>query len=213
MKLIERIKQTSKNYYSNLQNTQQESTKVGWKNTYAQEIRFQQFLRSFHFTDDITINDLGCGLAGFYTFFSNHFPEIKFTYYGYDILPEMVEEASKKFQDVPNVKIKLIQHANEMEHADYVFASGIFNLKFEVPDQEWYEYITSTVKTMYAMCRKGISFNCLTSYSDKEYMKPELYYTNPGQIFDFCKRNLSRNVALYHDYNEYDFTISVIKEF
>ncbi len=56
---------------------------------------------------------------------------------------------------------------------------------------------------------KGFSFNLLTSYSDAHLKKDYLYYANPGFWFDFCKQNFSRNVALLHDYNLYEFTIRV----
>jgi len=60
-------------------------------------------------------------------------------------------------------------------------------------------------------CEKGFSFNCLTSYSDDDKMKDYLYYANPMELFDLCKRKYSRNVALLHDYDLYEFTILVRK--
>jgi hypothetical protein len=47
----------------------------------------------------------------------------------------------------------------------------------------------------------------LTSYSDPERMRPELYYGDPRFFFDRCKRDYTRNVALLHDYDLYEFTI------
>ena len=38
-----------------------------------------------------------------------------------------------------------------------------------------------------------------------------LYYADPCALFDYCKRNFSRNVALLHDYKIYDFTLIVRK--
>jgi len=51
----------------------------------------------------------------------------------------------------------------------------------------------------------------LTKYPDAARMRSDLYYADPGFFFDYCKRNFSRNVALLHDYNLYDFTILVRK--
>jgi len=42
-------------------------------------------------------------------------------------------------------------------------------------------------------------------------MKEELFYADPLYFFDLCKKNFSRNIALLHDYYEYDFTILVRK--
>ena len=52
----------------------------------------------------------------------------------------------------------------------------------------------------------------LTKYSDKEYMRDNLYYADPLFIFDYCKRNFSKQVALLHDYGLYEFTILVKKD-
>ena len=49
----------------------------------------------------------------------------------------------------------------------------------------------------------------LTSYSDPDRMRPDLYYGDPCRLFDHCKRRYSRHVALLHDYGLYEFTILV----
>ncbi len=54
---------------------------------------------------------------------------------------------------------------------------------------------------------QGFSFNLLTNYSDREYMRDDLYYAEPCRLFDHCKRRYSRQVALLHDYGLYEFTI------
>jgi hypothetical protein len=43
-------------------------------------------------------------------------------------------------------------------------------------------------------------------------MRADLYYADPLWLFDYCKRNLSKQVALLHDYGMYDFTILVRRE-
>ncbi len=57
----------------------------------------------------------------------------------------------------------------------------------------------------------GFAFNALTSYSDIEFRRDDLYYADPLFWFDYCKTNISKYVALLHDYPEYDFTIIVRK--
>jgi hypothetical protein len=42
-------------------------------------------------------------------------------------------------------------------------------------------------------------------------MRRHLYYADPCYLFDTCKKRFSRNVALLHDYEAYDFTIIVRK--
>ena len=64
---------------------------------------------------------------------------------------------------------------------------------------------------MNSKSKHAFSFNLLTKYSDKEFMQDYLYYADPLFYFDYCKRNYSKNVALLHDYYQYDFTILVRK--
>ncbi len=58
---------------------------------------------------------------------------------------------------------------------------------------------------------QGFAFNALTSYSDPEYMRDDLFYADPSWLFDHCKRTYSSQVALLHDYGLYEFTILVRK--
>ena len=46
---------------------------------------------------------------------------------------------------------------------------------------------------------------------DADRMQGYLYYADPCALFDRCKRCYSRNVALLHDYDLYEFTILVRK--
>jgi hypothetical protein len=64
---------------------------------------------------------------------------------------------------------------------------------------------------MHRVTRHGFSFNCLTAYSDPDKIRPDLHYADPCALFDLCKRKFSRNVALLHDYDLYEFTILVRK--
>jgi hypothetical protein len=95
------------------------------------------------------------------------------------------------------------------EMADYGIASGIFNVRQGRSDVEWRNYLEQTLATLNRTSRKGFAFNCLTSYSDRDRMRPDLYYADPTSLFDLCKRQFSRQVALLHDYNLYEFTILV----
>ncbi len=91
-------------------------------------------------------------------------------------------------------------------------ASGIFNVRMGRSDEEWWTYLKATLDVLDGCSRQGFAFNCLTSYSDAEKMRDYLYYADPCAVFDYCKRNYSRNVALLHDYKLYEFTIHIRKQ-
>jgi len=99
-----------------------------------------------------------------------------------------------------------------LAQADYVIGSGLFNMKLNTPEADWKTHMLRTIDRMWALSDKGMAFNSLTSYSDAEKMRADLYYADPLWLFDYCKRNLSKQVALLHDYGMYDFTILVRRE-
>jgi hypothetical protein len=104
-----------------------------------------------------------------------------------------------------------INDSNELREADYTIASGIFNVKMENDTENWKEYILTTLRNMNTASKAGFAFNMLTGYHDKEFAKDYLYYADPLEVFDFCKRNFSKFVSLIHDYPLYEFTILIKK--
>lgn len=183
---------------------------VGWKNQEAQRIRFDQLLKII--TPGITsysVNDLGCGTGDLLALLR---ADTRLTgYTGYDVMAEMVDHARNKYTLATSVAFKQIASAEEMDMANFTIASGIFNIRFAETDAAWLAYIKETVVSMNSKSSSGFAFNCLTLYSDAEFMRNDLYYADPMMLFDFCKRNFSKNVALLHDYDQYDFTILVRK--
>src|SRR5688500_799950 len=97
---------------------------VGWKNSDAQTIRFRQLMKVFN-RPSFSLNDLGCGVGDFVSFAEEELSGCD--YRGYDIMDEMVTEASRKFQGHDNVSFHLIKEAADILPADYTIASGICN--------------------------------------------------------------------------------------
>jgi SAM-dependent methyltransferase len=183
---------------------------VGWKDDSAQQIRFEQLLKVLRTDSGFVINDLGCGYGMLFGYMLRK-PYHNFKYIGYDLSYKMIRKAKSIYKN-ENCEYYRIKDATELKQADYTIASGIFNLKMGHTNREWYDYLTFTLDIMNSVSRKGFSFNCLTKYSDKHLMKNELYYADPCRLFGHCKKYYSRNVALLHDYEIYDFTIIVRKD-
>lgn len=183
---------------------------VDWKDEKTQIIRIDQLLKII-INDDFSINDLGCGYGKLYEWLCKKFiDKNNFQYYGYDLSSEMIKKA-KMLHEEKNCSFFRIKDSNEIKDADYTVASGIFNVKMGYLEHEWLTYILKTIDNMNAKSKKGFSFNILTKYSDKEYMRNDLFYADPCYFFDYCKRNYSKNISLLHDYDLYEFTILVRK--
>jgi SAM-dependent methyltransferase len=183
---------------------------VGWKNDGAQLVRFSQLVKVIQSKNNFTINDLGCGAGRLYNYLQTENYE-PIMYRGYDILEEMITLAKSTLPSNNEITLTRIHAASEMEIADYTVASGIFNVKFDADSSDWLNHIIATIESMDAKSARGFAFNVLTKYSDSELMQPYLYYADPLYLFDYCKRNFSKNVALLHDYHQFDFTLIVRK--
>ncbi|WNL16975.1 class I SAM-dependent methyltransferase [Arcobacter cryaerophilus gv. pseudocryaerophilus] len=183
---------------------------LGWNGEEAQNIRFKQIIKVITKKSNFTINHLGCGYGALYDeLVSHNFSNLQ--YRGYDISDEMIKAAKSKCKENNNLNFSLIDNSSEMLSSDYTVSSGIFNVKMNFSDEDWYQYIIKTLQDMNNHSQLGFAFNMLTSYSDKEFKREDLYYGDPCHFFDYCKRNFSKNISLLHDYNLYDFTIIVRK--
>ncbi len=195
-------------YYSEKLVTHGETAKgVDWSTEESQKLRFHELSRVIDFDKSFTINDLGCGYGAYFNYLASRVAN--FQYFGIDVSSPMIEAAKRRLADRENAQF-LCGGVPEAV-MDYTVASGIFNVRLHHSEQDWRDYFLSTIEMMNAKSKAGFSFNCLTSYSDADRMRADLFYPNPGEIFDFCKRKFSRHVALLHDYGLYEFTILVRK--
>ncbi|VVE84724.1 class I SAM-dependent methyltransferase [Pandoraea sputorum] len=178
---------------------------VDWNSEAGQTARFTQLVKLLPPQDDFLIQDIGCGYGALYEFLSTRYDT--FAYRGIDVSEAMLRSARARLGTAKNIEFKAT--LDKGDFADFSVASGIFNVKLNRSDEEWRDYVEQTLERMAETSRKGFAFNCLTSYSDAEYMRADLFYADPCRLFDFCKRKFSRNVALLHDYELYEFTILV----
>lgn len=185
---------------------------VDWNSEAAQVSRFAALCRILPPRQGFSLNDLGCGYGHLAAYLAENQPGCH-RYAGYDLSAEMIRAAENCAYELPVVRFQVIDGPGEMSPADYTVASGIFNVKFDYPESRWLAYVLETLDAMDQKSRAGFAFNMLTRYADPEYMRDDLFYADPCFMFDYCKRNYSRHVALIHDYGLYDFTIQVSKHF
>jgi SAM-dependent methyltransferase len=182
---------------------------VDYNSINAMEIRFEQILKVCDTSQPFSVLDFGCGFGAMVEYLFKK--EYQFTYYGYDIVESMLDEARHIYGDKKQCHFS--SNINEIPVCDYVVESGIFNMRLKADYKEWTEYVLQTLHQFDHFSKKGFGFNFLTKYSDPEYIerRPDLYYADPCYYFDYCKKHFSRNVTLLHDYEIYDFTILVRK--
>jgi SAM-dependent methyltransferase len=178
-----------------------------WNSETSQHIRFDQLLKVVE-SRAFSILDYGCGYGALADYLVTN--GLDADYFGYDILESAIETARQAHQGKP--KRKFFTEKTQLPACDYTVASGIFNFRGEQSFEEWTEYVLGVLNEFDRLSLRGFSSNFLTKYSDAEKMRADLYYADPLFLFDYCKRNFSRNVALLHDYHLYDFTLIVRKD-
>ena len=182
---------------------------VDWNSKESHFLRFNQLAKVINQQSSFSVLDYGCGYGAFIDYL-NESGYAEYKYFGFDISEEMINAARMNYEvSRENFSTSLLDFKES--RFDYVIANGIFNVKLDTLDEDWKEYILEAITELNKLSDKGFSFNVLTSFSDKEYMKDYLHYANPMELFEYCKRNFSKQVALLHDYPLYEFSIIVRK--
>lgn len=181
---------------------------VDWNGTDSQHLRFRQLLKVTDADPQAMLGDYGCGYGALLEFargdgFAGEFR-------GYDAAPAMVAVAQERYG--ADAKAVFGDSPAVLAGCKFVVASGVFNVKQDADPEAWEEYVFATLDEIAGVAPGGFAFNALTSYSDADKMRPDLYYPDPCRLFDRCKRRYSRNVALLHDYGLWEFTILVRRE-
>ena len=179
-----------------------------WNSSEAQNVRFDQLLKVINQKDNFSLIDYGSG----YGALADYILSIGFNfshYFGYDILEDMVAKGQELHPE--KSKFTFTTKFHTLPPVDFAIASGVFNIKLKVEQQDWTAYVIKSLEEINEKVTKGFSVNFLTKYSDADRMLSHLYYADPGYLFDYAKKNFSKNVAVLHDYNLYDFTLIVRK--
>lgn len=181
---------------------------VDWNSDASQNVRFDQLLKVVEGDRQFSILDYGCG----YGALADYLVEKGFDadYCGYDIVESAIELARKLH--IGKSRRTFVTASTELIACDYTVASGIFNVRGDQSFENWTNYVIDILHHFNSLSRLGFASNFLTKYSDADRMRADLYYADPLYLFDYCKRNFSKNIALLHDYHIYDFTIIIRRD-
>jgi SAM-dependent methyltransferase len=163
---------------------------VDWNDTDSHERRHRQFLRLLDGSPNASIIDIGCGFGDFFRFLRTTGHQGRFV--GYDIAPSMIAKA-------------LELHGRA---ADREWRVG-FNVKGDVPDEAWADYVKQTMATLARAGSRGFAFNVLSLSSDPGRRRSDLFYADPAEMLAYCLSHYGRSVALLQDYGLYEFTIVI----
>jgi SAM-dependent methyltransferase len=178
---------------------------VDWNGIESHERRHRQFLRLLDGTPNASVIDLGCGFGDFLRFLRAEGHEGRFI--GYDIAPTMIEKARELHGEAADHEWRI--GAEPADVADFAIASGIFNVKGDVPSEVWAGYVRQIIASLARAGRRGFAFNMLSLSSDPVRRRPNLYYADPADMLAHCLSRYGWSIALLQDYGLYEFTVLV----
>lgn len=153
-------------------------------------------------SEPVSLLDVGCGFGGLLDHLRAR--GIATDYTGIDVVPDMIETARARH---PKARFILgdVLAANDLGQYDYVVCNGILTQKLDVPAAEMDAFAAALVRRMFALCRKGIAFNVMTTKVN--YFANNLYYRNPAELFAWCLTELTRHIRIDHAYPLYEYTM------
>lgn len=180
---------------------------VDWNSPESQALRFEQLLRVLPAgRNPMSLLDFGCGWGALHQHLRQSQPRRSLSYTGYDISPAQLAHARRLFRG-PHARF--VSSLPKGARFDFAVASGVFNVRQDIGTRRWEAYVLDTLDELAARARHGFAFNMLTAHSDRDRMRRNLYYADPGRMLNHCIRRFSRHTALLHDYGLYEFTLLV----
>lgn len=193
---------------------------LDWKDPVGQRLRYSVLLSILTHAEkkeNFTMLDLGCGLGHMYGFLKDmgFLTKHKINYTGYDISPKLIEAATKKYPEA-KFQVKDILQGYFAEKFDYVFSSGVFNIRLGA-QAEHDAFVKEMLLRMYEAANFGAAVNFLSVsglyyLNEKELEKESVYcYYKPEEMLEYARKFAGR-FELRHDYHPADFTILLYKE-
>ena len=176
---------------------------LDWGSRASQEQRFA-VLASIGDLDGARVLDVGCGQADFHAWLLAR--DIRCDYTGLDLSPAMIAHCRARFPDQTFEVCNILEQDPPAENYDFVFASGIFYLRRHEPER----YLRAMIERMFALCRRGMAFNSLSSWNEPDAGSDE-YHADPSHALSIAAR-LTPKLILRHDYHPGDFTLLLHRE-
>jgi 2-polyprenyl-3-methyl-5-hydroxy-6-metoxy-1,4-benzoquinol methylase len=151
--------------------------------------------------------DVGCGYGGLQTFALSK--KVLLDYTGIDVAQNMIEWARANVPSGNFIQGDVLEYRFDRQF-DYVVCNGILTQKLETPGLEMDRFAAQLIRQMFALCRRGIAFNIMTTKVN--FYANNLYYRNPAEMLSWCLSEISSHLKLDHAYPLYEYTIYLYRD-
>ena len=177
---------------------------LGWGSTEQQEYRFSQTLLNGIEFNEKSILDIGCGFGDYLHFLMRNFnqKEILGSYSGYDINPDLIQEAKKNVPGGLEVNfevVDILKNKSTVPIANIGVMLGVLN--FNLKDQaDNLAYSKQVIANAFSHIDETLIVDFLSTNLTSDYPKEDfVFYHDPQEILEFAL-TLTDNVKLVHDY-------------
>jgi hypothetical protein len=164
-----------------------------------------QLLRVCDWGRPFSLDDLGCGWGALRGFISKRHRGKKVDYLGVDLSADMISHANAIWKH--RRATQFLVGSSSPRVADYVVASGLFNVRIDEPIALWEEFIAQTLRSMAQSSRIGFAANFLAMLPEGIAGVSQLYRTDAAPWVTFCERELGLRVTLLDRYGMREFTL------
>ena len=175
---------------------------LGWGDHGRQELRFRILAEGALRQPLCSVLDVGCGFADLYSYLTEHGWHGRYT--GVDIVPDLLEVARRQHSHLKLIEADIVDKTTSLDSHDFVIASGAFNARLGAGDNR--AHIRESLTRMRELADSAVCVDFLSSYVD--YQKTAAWHTDPAWALDVGKQ-LSRRVALRHDYMPFEFALFI----
>jgi SAM-dependent methyltransferase len=177
---------------------------VDWSSRDSQELRFATLLDGVDWCGAPRLLDFGCGCGALAAYLDGL--GVSCDYTGYDVAPEMVRSARRVVGE--RADRRFTSDPTTLDATDHVLASGIFNVKLDVPANDWQRYVEETIAALGALSRRRLAFNMLPPASSPQLERADLHYADRDAVVELCVATLGADdVAVREHYGLWEFTV------
>jgi SAM-dependent methyltransferase len=180
---------------------------VGSESLEHKELRYRLISRIFEGDADFSLLDVGAGVGDFYGYLSAEHSDQHIRYRGVDIMLEFCELARYRYPGIEIGDEDIL--TDDMGQFDYVALSGLFHQRGAVGATEWNDFMIRTLERAFAMARKGIAFNVLSTFA--EFHREGNFYVDVLDLQKLIAQRLSRFYRVCHDGPLFEATIFIFK--
>jgi cyclopropane fatty-acyl-phospholipid synthase-like methyltransferase len=131
-------------------------------------------------------------------------------YHGIDLSEEMVAACNRRFGSATASATAVAELARRGVRFDFVLASGTFNVRQETPEAEWRRFFERSVLEMYALARRAVALNVMSSRVDYRY--DHLFYAEVDEMARLADRCATRSFVVDHGYPLFEMTLTLLRE-